>query len=164
MHKDSDHLHVCKVDVGKEVLQIVCGAPNVAVGQKVIVALDGAELPGGIKIKKGMIRGEESNGMICSLTEIGIDSKFQSEEDKNGIHVLGEDAKPGEDPIKYMGFDDEIIDFDLTANRGDLLSILGMAYEIGAIYNKKVKDIDLSHKEEKETTAEKAELPAPATT
>lgn len=150
MHPDSDHLHVCTVDIGKDILHIVCGAPNVKKGQKVIVALDGAELPGGIKIKKGMIRGEESNGMICSLSEIGIDSKFQSEEDKTGIHVLPEDAKPGDDPIKFMGLDDEIIDFELTANRGDLLSILGMAYEIGALYNKKVKDIDLSHKEEKE--------------
>lgn len=97
-----------------------------------------------------MIRGQESNGMICSLSEIGIDSKFQSEEDKKGIHILANDAKPGEDPIKYMGLDDEVIDFELTANRGDLLSILGMAYEIGAIYSKKVKDIDLKHEEEKE--------------
>ncbi len=97
-----------------------------------------------------MIRGEESNGMICSLSEIGIDSKFQSEEDKTGIHILEENAKVGEDPIKYMGLDDEIIDFDLTANRGDLLSVLGMAYELGAIYDKKVKDIDLLHSEEKE--------------
>jgi len=150
MHPDSDHLHVCTVDVGKEVLHIVCGAPNVKKGEKVIVALAGAELPGGVKIKKGIIRGEESNGMICSLSEIGIEPKFQSEEDKAGIHVLGNDAKPGEDPIKYMGLDDEVIDFDLTANRGDLLSILGMAYEIGAIYDKKVKDIDLSHKENNE--------------
>ena len=150
MHPDSDHLHVCTVDVGNEILNIVCGAPNVQEGQKVIVALDGAELPGGIKIKKGKIRGQESNGMICSLSEIGIDSKFQSEEDKNGIHVLGEDAKVGDDPIKYMGLDDEVIDFELTANRGDLLSILGMAYEIGALYDKKVSDIELEHNEEKE--------------
>ncbi len=128
----------------------MCGAPNVAKGEKVIVALAGAELPGGVKIKRGIIRGEESNGMICSLSEIGIESKFQTEEDKKGIHVLGSDAKPGEDPIKYMGLDDEVIDFDLTANRGDLLSVLGMAYEIGAIYDKKVKNIDLSHKEDKE--------------
>lgn len=135
---------------GKEILNIVCGAPNVKAGQKVIVALSGAELPGGIKIKKGMIRGQESNGMICSLSELGIDSKFQSEEDKKGIHILANDAKPGEDPVKYMGLDDEVIDFELTANRGDLLSILGMAYEIGAIYGKKVREIDLNHKEEKE--------------
>ena len=150
MHPDSDHLHVCTVNVGKEVLNIVCGAPNVAAGQKVIVALDGAKLPGGVNIKRGMIRGEESNGMICALSELGIDSKFISEEEKHGIHVLGDDAIPGEDPIKYMGLDDEVIDFELTANRGDLLSILGMAYEIGAIYDKKVKQIDISHKEKGE--------------
>lgn len=135
---------------GNEILDIVCGAPNVAVGQKVIVALNGAELPGGIKIKKGMIRGKESNGMLCSLSELGIDSKFQSEEDKKGIHILGDNAKLGEDPVKYMGLDDEIIDFELTANRGDLLSILGMAYEVGALYDKEVKQIDLKHSEEKE--------------
>ena len=147
MHPDSDHLHVCTVNVGSEVLNIVCGAPNVKAGQKVIVALDGAKLPGGVNIKKGMIRGKESNGMICALSELGIDSKFIPEEEKHGIHPLGNDAVPGEDPIKYMGLDDEVIDFELTANRGDLLSILGMAYEIGAIYDKKVKDIDLSHSE-----------------
>jgi len=147
MHPDSDHLHVCTVDVGTEVLNIVCGAPNVKAGIKVIVAKAGAELPGGVKIKKGMIRGQESNGMICALYEIGIDKKFLSEEEKNGIHVLGDDAKVGEDPVKYLKLDDEVIDFELTANRGDLLSILGMAYELGAIYDKKVKEIDLSYKE-----------------
>ena len=87
MHPDSDHLHVCKVDVGNEVLQIVCGAPNVAKDQKVIVALPGAVLPGDFKIQKSVKRGVESNGMICALYEIGIDKKFLSEEDKNGIHV-----------------------------------------------------------------------------
>ena len=149
-HPDSDHLHVCKVDIGTEVLNIVCGAPNVKAGIKVIVALAGAELPGDVKIKKGIIRGEESNGMICALYEIGIDKKFLSEEDKNGIHILPEDAPIGKDPIEYMKLDDSVVDFELTANRGDLLSILGMAYEIGAIYDKKVKEIDLAHNEEGE--------------
>ena len=146
-HPDSDHLHVCKVDVGTEVLDIVCGAPNCRKGLKVIVALVGAKLPLG-EIKKGKIRGIESNGMLCSKAELGLDSKFLTDEDKNGIHELDSDAVVGEDPIKYMGLDDEVIDFELTSNRGDLLSILGMAYEVGAIYNKKVKDIDLSYKEE----------------
>ena len=117
---------------------------------KVIVALDGAELPGDIVIKKGTIRGEESNGMLCSLAELGIESKFLTEADKNGIHELPGNAPLGEDAIKFLNLDDEVIDFELTANRGDLLSILGMAYEIGAIYDKKVKDIDLSYKEEGE--------------
>ena len=148
-HPDSDHLHCCKVNVGKEVLDIVCGAPNARKGIKVIVALDGAQLPGGI-IKCGKIRGEVSNGMMCSIAELGLDNKFLTEEDKAGIHVLPADAPIGEDPIAYMKLNDQVIDFELTANRGDLLSILGMADEVGAIYDKKVKDIDLSHKENNE--------------
>ena len=150
MHPDSDHLHVCKVDVGSEVLQIVCGAPNVRKGLKVIVALVGAELPGDFKIKAGKIRGVESNGMLCSIAELGLESKFLKPEDKEGIHELPESAKVGEDPIKLMEMDDGVIDFELTANRGDLLSILGMAHEIAAIYDKKVKDIDLSYTENNE--------------
>ena len=150
MHPDSDHLHVCKVNVGNEVLQIVCGAPNVRKDLKVIVALVGAELPGDFKIKAGKIRGVESNGMLCSIAELGLDSKFLKPEDKEGIHELPESAVPGEDPIKLMGMDDGVIDFELTSNRGDLLSILGMAYEIGAIYDKKVKDIDLSYNQNNE--------------
>ena len=146
MHPDSDHLHLCKVNIGTEVLDIVCGAPNVREGLKVIVALPGAKLPDKT-IKKGVIRGQESNGMLCSMLELGLESKYVDEIDKTGIHELPEDAPIGEDPIKYMMLDDEVIDFELTANRGDLLSILGMAYELGAIYDKKVKDIDLSFDE-----------------
>ena len=145
-HPDSDHLHLCKVNIGKEVLDIVCGAPNARTGIKVIVALVGAELPDKT-IKKGMIRGQESNGMMCSIAELGLESKFLKPEDKDGIAELGEDAVVGEDPIKYLGLDDGVIDFELTANRGDLLSILGMAYEIGAIYDKPVKEVELEHSE-----------------
>ena len=146
MHPDSDHLHVCKVNTGKETTQIVCGAPNVRKGLKVIVALPGAKLPGG-EIKKSAIRGQESNGMLCSIAELGIESKFLKEEDKAGIHELDNDAPVGGDPIEYMHMKDGVIDFELTANRGDLLSILGMAYEVGAIYDKKLKPIDLTHKD-----------------
>ncbi len=139
-HPDSDHLHVCQVEIKPgEVVQIVCGAPNVDKGQKVLVSLPGAVLPGNIEIKKGVIRGQESNGMICSLSELGIGTKYQSEEDKAGIHILDDDAPIGEDGIAYLEYDDTTIDFDLTANRGDLLSVIGMAYEIGAITGKKVK-------------------------
>ena len=144
MHPDSDHLHVCQVDIGNEVLNIVCGAPNVRSGIKVIVAKVGAELPGGT-IKKGNIRGVESNGMLCSIEELGLDHKFLKPEDIEGICELGDDAIIGEDPIKYLNLDDEVIDFELTSNRGDLLSILGMAYEIGALYNRKINDIELSY-------------------
>lgn len=145
-HPDSDHLHCCRVDIGNEVLNIVCGAKNVRAGIKVIVAQAGAELPE-VTIKKGIIRGQESNGMICALYEIGLDKKYLSEEDKNGIHILPEDAPIGKDPIEYLKLDDEIIDIELTANRGDLLSMLGLAYEVGAIYDNPVKELDLSHGE-----------------
>ena len=136
----------CEPHIGTEVLDIVCGAPNARTGLKVIVALDGAVLPEKT-IKKGMIRGQESNGMLCSIAELGLEHKFLKPEDSEGIAELGEDAEIGGDPIKYLQMDDGVIDFELTANRGDLLSILGMAYEVGAIYDKKVKDVDLKHKE-----------------
>ncbi len=148
-HPDSDHLHVCKVDVGNEVLNIVCGAPNVRCGLKVIVALPGAKLPGG-EIKKGSIRGVESNGMICSKAELGLDNKFLEDKDKMGIHELDESVEIGSDPIKALGLDDEVIDFELTSNRGDLLSVLGMAYELGAIYKKPVKEMEVSYSENKD--------------
>ena len=138
------HLHACKVDIKSEILNIVCGAPNCRKGLKVIVAQNGAKLPLG-EIKKTIIKGHESNGMLCSKAELGLDNKFLEAKDKEGIHELPEDTLIGIDPIKVLGLDDEVIDFELTSNRGDLLSILGMAYELGAIYNKKVKDIDLSY-------------------
>ena len=143
-HPDSDHLHCCKVNVGNEILDIVCGAPNVRKGLKVIVALPGAKLPGG-EIKKGKIRGCESNGMLCSKAELGLDNKFLVDADRDGIHELPLDTKIGIDPLEVLNLKDEVIDFELTSNRGDLLSILGMAYELGAIYSKKVKLIDTSY-------------------
>lgn len=156
-HPDSDHLHVCLVDVGFEKLTIVCGAPNVEAGKKVIVALPNAILPD-ITIKKSVIRGVESNGMLCSLAELGMDHKYLKEEDLKGIHLLDDNAPIGEDALKYLDLDDEIIDFELTSNRGDLLSILGMAYEVGAIYDKKVKDIDLSYDEIDDSISGKLDL------
>lgn len=146
MHPESNKLHICKVDIGGDVIQIVCGAPNARSGIKVIVAMDGAVLPDKT-IRKTILAGYESNGMLCSLGELGLEHKYLKQSDLDGICELGDDAIVGEDPIKYLQLDDEIIDFELTSNRGDLLSILGMAYELGAIYNTKVKDIDLSYKE-----------------
>lgn len=148
-HPDSDHLHCCKVNVGKEVLDIVCGAPNVRKGLKVVVALDGAKLPGG-EIKKGEIRGAMSNGMLCSKAELGLDNKYLVEEDHKGIHELPENTEVGLDALEVMGLKDEVIDFELTSNRGDLLSVIGMAHELAAIYNKQVKDIDLNYNANKE--------------
>lgn len=138
MHPESKKLHICKVDVGDEVVQILCGAPNMRQGIKVPVAKVDAKLPNGMEIKKAKLAGMDSNGMCCALEELGIESKYISEEEKKGIHILPEDAPVGADAIAYMGYDDEVIDFELTANRGDLLSLLGMAHEVGALYNRKV--------------------------
>ena len=157
MHPESDHLHVCKVNIGNEVLNIICGAPNMRKGIKVIVAQDGAELPGGI-IKKSTILGYESNGMCCALNEIGIDKKFLSEEELQGIHELPLDAPVGGDPIKYLELDDQIIDFELTANRADELSMLGLAYESAVITGEKVNLPDLKYKTSKENIKDYLEL------
>ena len=145
-HPDSDHLHVTKVDCKDEILQIVCGAPNVRKGLKVIVAKPGSVLPE-VTIKKSVIRGVESNGMLCALFELGLDKKYLKDTDIDGICELGSDAEVGGDPIEYLGLDDAVIDFELTSNRGDLLSILGMAYEVGALYGEEVKDMEVSHQE-----------------
>ncbi len=114
-HPKSDHLKLCRVDIKTEVLDIVCGAPNMKEGIKVIVALEGCNLPEGT-IHKSTILGCESNGMCCSLLELGIDKKYLSEEDINGICILGDDAEVGEDPIKYLELDDYVIDLDLTSS------------------------------------------------
>ena len=157
MHPKSDHLHLCKVNIGDETLNIVCGAPNVREGIKVIVALDGCVLKDGT-IKKSTILGEESNGMICALFELGIDKKYLREEQINGIEILPDDAKIGDDPVKYLKLDDEIIDFELTANRADELSVLGLAYECAAITGEKVKLPDLTYKTIKEKVNDKIKL------
>lgn len=138
-HPDSDHLHVCTVNVGDEVLNIVCGAPNVRAGIKVVVAKAGAVLPE-ITIAKGSIRGVESNGMICSLVELGVDPKHLSEESQNGIEILPDDAPVGnDDPRGYLGLDDAILDVGLTPNRNDCMAAWAMAKETGAVLNKEVK-------------------------
>ena len=137
MHPDSDHLHVCKVNVGKEIIQIVCGAPNVRTGLKVIVALPGCVLPDG-EIKRGVIRGQESNGMLCALYELGIVEKTE-ELYKKGIEELDSDANVGEDPIKYLGLDDTIYDLDLNPNRMiDCTNHIGFAYEVASVLGRKV--------------------------
>ena len=140
-HPDSDHLHVLKVELGPKygVEQIVCGAPNARVGLKVIVARVGAKLPGG-EIKKGVIRGVESNGMCCSLLELGVDSKYLSEKQTSGIEELPESAEVGnEDVLGYLGLDDEVLNLKILANRPDLLSIYNVAREIAAILNLKAE-------------------------
>lgn len=143
---DSDHLHICKVNLGSKygVHQIVCGAPNVKEHQKVIVARDGSVLPGGT-IKKGLLRGYESDGMLCSLIELGVDKKYLSDKQINGIEILSEDALVGnEDVLTYLGLDDAILDLKVLANRSDLMSLNNVAREISTLFNRK-ENIENSH-------------------
>lgn len=146
-HPNSDHLHICKVNVGNEVTQIVCGASNVRAGIKVIVALPGAILPGNFEIKKGSIRGEESNGMICALFELGLEEKTEENYNK-GIHELDSNAPVGEDPLKYLGLDDTVYELDVHKHRNnDCYYHIGFAYEIATILNKKVTLPNLDYNE-----------------
>ena len=138
-HPDSDHMHVCMVDVGNETIQIVCGASNVKEGIKVIVALPGAKLPGDFMISKSKKRGVDSNGMICALSEIGLEEATE-ENYKKGIYILDENAPVGTDALEYMGACDTLYDLDIHKHKNnDCFYHIGFAYEIGAILGKKVK-------------------------
>ena len=139
-HPNADKLSKCLVDVGEEQpVQIICGAPNVAQGQKVAVAKAGAVLPGNFKIKRAKLRGEESNGMICSLQELGMEGKIVPKEYSEGIFVFPADAEVGIDALALLNRDDEVLELGLTPNRSDCLSMLGVAYEVAAILDREVK-------------------------
>ncbi len=147
MHPDSDHLHICMVDTGSETLQIVCGAPNVRAGLKVIVALPGAVLPGNFEIKKGTIRGVESNGMLCALFELGVEEKT-AENYAKGIHEVEDNVEVGTDANVYLGTDDTNYELDVHKHRNnDCYYHIGFAYEIASILNKKVTLPDLQYSE-----------------
>lgn len=147
-HPDADKLNVCQVDIGEdEPVQIVCGAPNVDAGQYVIVAKVGGRLPGGIKIKRAKLRGERSEGMICSLQEIGISSNYIPKSFESGIYVFSESQVPGTDALQALYLDDQVMEFDLTPNRADALSMIGTAYEVAALYNTKMTKPDTTSNE-----------------
>ena len=149
-HPNSDHLHVCTVDIGKEKTQIVCGASNVRKGIKVLVALPGCILPGDIEIKAGKIRGEESNGMICALFELGLEEKTEENYNK-GIAEIASDLVPGTDANIYLGTDDTLYELDVHKHRNnDCYYHIGFAYEIASILSKKVTLPDDSHNEIKD--------------
>lgn len=134
-HPDADKLNICQVDIGEEEpVQIVCGAPNVDAGQHVIVAKVGGRLPGGIKIKRAKLRGERSEGMICSLQEIGISINVVPKAYENGIFVFPTEVEPGTDALTALYLNDQVMEFDLTPNRADALSMVGTAYEVAALY------------------------------
>src|SRR5690554_1437130 len=138
-HPNADKLNLTTVNIGHEILNIVCGAANVAAGQHVIVAQVGAVLPGNFEIKAAKVRGEQSNGMICSLTELGFDEKYISSDYKDGIFYFKTSVKPGDDALKSLGLEGKKLLLGLTPNRGDLLSHLGFAYDLGAMLNKKIQ-------------------------
>ncbi|MBB5324540.1 phenylalanyl-tRNA synthetase beta chain [Anoxybacillus tepidamans] len=139
-HPNADKLSKCLVDIGEgEPVQIICGAPNVAKGQKVAVAKVGAVLPGNLKIKRAKLRGEESNGMICSLQELGVESKVVPKPYADGIFVFPSDAPVGADALELLNLDDEVLELGLTPNRADCLSMIGVAYEVAAILGRSVK-------------------------
>jgi phenylalanyl-tRNA synthetase beta chain len=163
-HPNADKLSVCQVDLGEEApVQIVCGAANVDKGQKVAVAKVGAVLPGNFKIKKAKLRGEVSEGMICSAQELGIEDRLVAPEFKEGIMVLPEDAEIGSSALDLLDLDDEILELDLTPNRSDCLSMLGVAYEVGAILGRGIKRpaIHLSETEDMTTDHVRVEVEDP---
>jgi phenylalanyl-tRNA synthetase beta chain len=139
-HPDSDHLWICSVDVGEEApIQIVTGAQNVKVGDLVPVALHGSTLPGGVKIKKGNLRGVKSEGMLCSLKELDLDKNDFPYAEEDGIFILQEDCKPGDDIKSVIGFDDTVFEFEITNNRPDCFSIIGLARESAVTFGTELK-------------------------
>ena len=153
-HPDSDHLHICMVNVGgaEDPLQIVCGAPNVAAGQKVPVVLeggrvagsrDGDKTEGGIRIKAGKLRGVESHGMICSIEELGSTREMYPEAPEYGIYVFPEDTEVGADAIELLGLHDAIIEYEITSNRVDCYSVIGIAREAAATFGKKFHEPEI---------------------
>ncbi|MBQ5590088.1 MAG: phenylalanine--tRNA ligase subunit beta, partial [Clostridia bacterium] len=135
-HPDADKLVVCQIDVGSETIQIVTGASNLTVGDLVPVALDGSSLPGGIKIKKGKLRGVESFGMMCSVAELKLTVNDFPYAIEDGIFVLQEDCKPGDNIVDVLNLDDTIVEFEITPNRQDCLSVIGLAREAAVTFDK----------------------------
>ena len=147
-HPNADRLVVCEVDKGEETVQIVCGAKNMKENDKVALASPGTTLPNGLELKKAKIRGEVSCGMMCSLAEMGLG------EDHSGIMILPQDAEIGRPITEVLGLDDVVYDIEITPNRPDCLSILGVAREVGAILNKKVRFPDIKAVGDGKTAAE----------
>lgn len=134
-HPDADKLLICQVDVGSETLQIVTGAHNLTVGDLVPVALDGATLPGGVKIESGKLRGVDSNGMLCSISELGLTKGDFPYAIEDGIFVIQEECTPGQDAKQALGINDDVVEFEITSNRPDCLSVLGLAREAANTYS-----------------------------
>ncbi|MEB7752986.1 phenylalanine--tRNA ligase subunit beta [Staphylococcus pseudoxylosus] len=152
-HPGADKLNICQVDIGEaEPVQIVCGAPNVDAGQTVIVATVGGRLPGGVKIKRAKLRGERSEGMICSLQEIGVPANLVPKQYEDGIYVFSSEVTPGTDALSALYLNDQVMEFDLTPNRADALSMIGTAYETAALYNAPMTKPEIQSNESDEQT------------
>ncbi|WP_078555434.1 phenylalanine--tRNA ligase subunit beta [Bacillus alkalicellulosilyticus] len=163
-HPNADKLNVCKVDIGEEeTVQIVCGAKNVGAGQKVAVAKVGAVLPDNFKIKKAKLRGEVSQGMICSLQELGIEGKLVQKEYSEGIFVFANDVEVGTDALEELNLHDEILELDLTPNRADCLNMIGVAYEVGALFDRPITLPNPSYPESSEQASDLVSVKVEAT-
>jgi phenylalanyl-tRNA synthetase beta chain len=138
-HPEAEKLHLCQVNLGTESVQIVCGAPNVAAGQKVPVATVGARIADNVKIKRAKLRGEISNGMICSLDELGFDHNYVPKEYADGIYVFDDDVPVGADALPYLNLDDAILDLDILVSSAHCMNMIGVAYEVAAILDQKVQ-------------------------
>ena len=163
-HPDAEKLSICQVTTdGETTMQVVCGAPNVAAGLVIPFALPGATLPGGVKIKKAKLRGAESNGMICSAKELGIDPDQIPPEQKDGILIMPDDTPLGIDACEVLGLNDYILELDLTPNRSDCLSVINIAREIGALLGKPVRLPEITFGETAEDIHDlaKVEIAAP---
>lgn len=147
-HPDADKLVICKIDIGTEVLQIVTGATNVREGDYIPVAVIGSKLPGDITIEKTNFRGVDSYGMLCSLQELGFSDNVISKEMKDGIFILEKEYPLGKSLVDIMGLDDSVIELEITPNRPDCLSIIGMAREAAATFNKELKEPKITIKNE----------------
>ena len=142
-HLDADKLFICKVDIGKEVLQIVTGAANLTNGDYIPVAIIGSKLPGDITIEKTNFRGVDSYGMLCSLRELGYSDNVIPKYARDGIFILDKEYPLGTSIIDVMGLDGEVIEFEITPNRPDCLSIMGMARETAATFNIELKEPEI---------------------
>ncbi|CAG9611478.1 Phenylalanine--tRNA ligase beta subunit [Bacillus rhizoplanae] len=163
-HPEADKLSKCLIDIGEEEpVQIICGAPNIAKGLKVPVAKVGAVLPGNFKIKKAKLRGEASHGMVCSLQELGIDGKLVAKDYAEGIFIFSSDVEVGADALEILNLHDEVLELGLTPNRADCLNMLGVAYEVAAIYGREVKLPAADLKEAAEKTSDYISVSVEAT-
>lgn len=143
-HPNADRLFVCRVDVGDKVLKIVTGAPNVKEGDCVPVALEGAVLPGGMRVNSSRIRGEESQGMMCSALELAMNLEELPPHKKEGIYILDQEVQPGTDIRRVLKLEEEVIDFEITTNRPDCLSIMGIAREVSATLRVPMKKVPIA--------------------